>query len=94
MPVPNRPSVHPDEVRSMSAPDVTASLADCPSEFHHLDVDGGLEYGVSSVDVRQVVVLVIQQVEPNDYSIEHGYDWHNGILLGGLAISSPFQISG
>ena len=43
--------------------------------------DGRLELGVFGVNVRQVVVLVIDPVQADDDAVEHGNDGHVVLLV-------------
>ncbi len=45
------------------------------------NADGRLELGVSGVNVRQIVVLVVDQVQTDDDAVEHGNNGHGVVLL-------------
>ncbi|AGX88479.1 hypothetical protein Cenrod_2421 [Candidatus Symbiobacter mobilis CR] len=46
-----------------------------------------LEFSVSGMNVRQVVVLVVEQVQADDDAVEHRNDWHVVFLVIWLMLS-------
>jgi hypothetical protein len=37
---------------------------------------GSLKLGVLRVDMRQVVMFVVEEIQANDDPVKHGNDWH------------------
>ena len=69
-------SIHACTSRNCLRGKLPARISPSPRE-----VNGRLELGVFSVNVRQVVALVVDQVQTNDDAVEHGNDGHGVVLL-------------